>query len=133
MEIEAEEVAEMTWRSMEAIAESQPPRITTLDEVKKVVSKLNTKKAKDSTKWGNRTLKAGGEEMSKSITNIINEVDKQRTLPHDWHKMQIKSIHKKGEKTVMSNKRGLFLTNNVSKVYERVVKKRNDEKFKDTI
>ena len=31
----------------------------------------------------------------------------------------------------MSNKRGLFLTNNVSKVNERVVKGRNDEKFRE--
>ena len=31
----------------------------------------------------------------------------------------------------MTNKRGLFLTNNVSKIYERVVKERNNERFLD--
>ena len=47
--------------------------------------------------------------------------------------MEIKAVHKKGLKSEMSNKRGLFLTNNVSKVYERVVKNRNDERFREGI
>jgi hypothetical protein len=71
--------------------------------------------------------------MLRSLTKIINQVDKQGIIPNDWQKMQIRSIHKKGEKAQMNNKRGLFLTNNVSKVYERVVKSRNDENFRETI
>ena len=43
--------------------------------------------------------------------------------------MEIVPGHKKGDKTLMENKRGLFLTNNVSKVYERVIKSRNKENF----
>ena len=43
--------------------------------------------------------------------------------------MEIKVTHKKGDKTLMSNKRGLFLTNNISKVYERIVKERNMVSF----
>ena len=37
--------------------------------------------------------------------------------------MKIKTIHKKGSKMVMDNKRGLFLTNVLSKVFERVLDK----------
>ena len=33
----------------------------------------------------------------------------------------------------MSNKRGLFITSNISKVYEKIIKKRNDEKFREGI
>ena len=47
-------------------------------------------------------------------------------IPVEWEKMLIKTINKKGQSLLMSNKRGLFLTNNVSKVYESVIKKRND-------
>ena len=39
--------------------------------------------------------------------------------------MKIKSIHKKGSKTKMENRRGLFITNIISKVYEKVIKRRN--------
>ena len=39
--------------------------------------------------------------------------------------MKIKCIHKKGPKKKMDNKRGLFITNIVSKVYERLIKERN--------
>ena len=43
--------------------------------------------------------------------------------------MRIKSVHKKGSKMLMKNKRGLFITNIVSKVLERVLKERNRENF----
>ena len=35
--------------------------------------------------------------------------------------MTIKSIHKKGSKLLMENRRGLFLTNILSKLFERVL------------
>ena len=47
--------------------------------------------------------------------------------------MEIKSIHKKGSKLDLRNKRGLFLTNNVSKVHERTIKNRNDHDFRKGI
>lgn len=71
--------------------------------------------------------------MEKSLQNIINQVDKQGRIPEEWEKMEILSTHKKGDKMLMNNKRGLFLTNNISKVYERVVKQRNDENFRKGI
>ena len=67
--------------------------------------------------------------MLLSLKKIISAVDNCGKIPREWEKMQIKSIHKKGAKTKMSNKRGLFLTNNISKVYERILKERNEEKF----
>ena len=74
-------------------------------------------------------IKAGGNEMIKSVTNIVNEVDSQMLIPFEWQQMEIKSIHKKGSKMDLNNKRGLFLTSNLSKVYEKLVKKRNQELF----
>ena len=128
-EKQAEEIVEMVWKSMEAIAKKQPPRITSREEVQDIVKKLDPKKAKDEDSWKNDIIKEGGEEMISSITNIVNAVDSQRVIPHEWQRMQIKATHKAGPRYQMSNKRGLFLTNNVSKVYERVVKERNKENF----
>ena len=133
MEKQAEEIADLVWRSMKAIANNQQPQTTTYDEVEKIVQKLDPKKAQDECKWKNNMIKEGGEEMITSLVKISNLVDKQKKIPVEWQRMAIKTVHKKGDCQLMSNKRGLFLTNNVSKVYERVVKSRNQEKFNQGI
>ena len=71
--------------------------------------------------------------MNRSLEKVCNEIDRQKMLPNEWEKMEILATHKKGDKKLMPNKRGLFITNNVSKVYERVVKGRNDVNFRKGI
>ena len=78
-------------------------------------------------------IKEGGPEMQKSLEKIFNKLDQEMEIPEEWEKMEIKSIHKKGSRKKMSNQRGLFLTNNVSKVYEKIVKERNNDEFIDNI
>ncbi len=129
-EKEADEIIDLMWKSMKTIAESQPARRTTEEEVERIINKLDVKKAKDSSNWKNNIMKEGGKEMVLSIQKIVEKVDEQNVVPDEWQEMDIKAIHKKGEKTLMGNKRGLFLTNNVSKVYERIVKERNAEKYR---
>ena len=133
LERQAEEVVDMAWRSMLEIAKNQPPQVTTREEVEDVVNKLKKKKAKDATSWRNEHITEGGEEMIVSLKKIVNQVDRQKEIPSDWEKMEIKATHKTGQKCHMKNKRGLFLTNNVSKVYERVMKGRNDKSFRKGI
>ena len=133
IEQQSEEIVEMVWKSMEAIAEKQPPRVTTREEVAEIVKKLDPKKAKDAANWKNNLIKEGGEEMITSLTKITNMVDSQRVIPNEWQKMEIKTTHKAGAKYNMSNKRGLFLTNNISKIYERVIKERNQDSFTESI
>ncbi len=133
IEKHAEEVIDMVSISLKTIAMHKSPRETTWEEVEEVVKNLNPKKAKDSATWRNSLIIEGGDEMKRSLQKIINQVDRQAEIPKEWEKMEILSNHKKGDKMLMSNKRGLFLTNNISKVYERVVKRRNDEKFRKGI
>ena len=133
IERQAEEIVEMVWKSMEVIAEKQPPRVTTREEVAEIVKKLDPKKAKDAATWKNSLIKEGGEEMITSLTKITNMVDSQRVIPNEWQKMEIKATHKTGARYNMSNKRGLFLTNNISKIYERVIKERNQDSFTESI
>ena len=132
-EKEVEEVVDIQWRCMQAIAKSKPTRITTAEEIDKVIKDLDPKKAKDAAGWKNIIMTEGGDEMRKSLRKICNEVDRQKQIPNEWMKMEILATHKKGDKELMSNKRGLFLTNNVSKVYERVIKRRNDTEFRQKI
>ena len=129
-EIEAEHIVHQLWKSIQVIAEGQPPIETSEEEVSKIINNLDVKKAKDSENWSNRIIKEGGVEMMTSIKKIINKVDEEREIPEAWQEMDIKVTHKKGDKTLMSNKRGLFLTNNISKIYERVIKERNSESYR---
>ena len=69
----------------------------------------------------------GGQEMVASLEMIFNLMDKVMMTPEEWSRMMIRAIDKKGPKLQMKNKRGLFLTNIISKVYEKVVKNRNEE------
>ena len=132
-EKEVEEINRIRWKSMQVIANTTPPRFTTIEKVEQVIKDLDTKKAKDASTWKNNIIKGGGREMSESILKICNQVDKQGKIPREWEKMTIIATHKKGKKELMSNKRGLFITDNVSKVYERIIKNRNDEKFREGI
>ena len=54
---------------------------------------------------------------------MFKAIVRTQKIPEQWSCMKIKTIHKKGSKMVMDNKRGLFLTNVLSKVLERVLDK----------
>ena len=70
----------------------------------------------------------GGDEMVNSITYyMFREISVTQQIPNQWKTMRIKSIHKKGSKLLMDNKRGLFLTNILNKLYEKVLDKLTTE------
>ena len=56
---------------------------------------------------------------------MFNRINDENRIPEKWKQMKMKSIHKKGSNLLMGNKRGLFITNVISKVYEKILKKRN--------
>ena len=95
------------------------------EEVKICIKELKKKKCADKEGWKNETFIYGGPEMITSLTYIINEIEKGKFIPKDWNDVIIKTVHKKGIIQDMNNKRGLFLTNVMSKIYERVIKNRN--------
>ena len=59
--------------------------------------------------------------MVNSITYMFREISVTQQIPNQWKTMRIKSIHKKGSKLLMDNKIGIFLTNILSKLYEKVL------------
>ncbi len=85
------------------------------------VKKLKREKAGDRDEWNNEMIIEGGDEMTRSLVPMFNRVMNEQTMPQQWTKMTIKSIHKKGSKMLMDNRRGLFLTNIISKLFERVL------------
>ena len=125
IEKEAEKIVEITMRAIELLSQTEEAEEPTRDDIKKIIGKLKNKKARDMSLWKNEWIKEGGDEMVESIMKVVRIVDRTYETPEEWNKMKIKCIHKKGPKKKMDNKRGLFITNIVSKVYERLIKERN--------
>ncbi len=114
------EVNELFGRIMK-VADKQEPMQVTEEEVGPILRKLKKKKAKDADGWVNEMLIYGGDEMVKSVTKMTNLILKDLIVPDQWNRMMIYSIHKKGDMKKLTNKRGLFLTNIVSKAFEKIL------------
>ena len=126
----AEDNVTKLFRLIEIIAENQEPLEITKDLVEIAIKKLKRKKAADEEKLTNEMILEGGDEMVNSITYMFRKISVTQQIPNQWKTMRIKSIHKKGSKLLMDNKRGLFLTNILSKLYENVLDLLTTEKVK---
>ena len=127
---ECEEINKIVISALTVIAQAQSPENILEEDLNNVIKDLKNKKAQDMSKWRNEYIKNGGDEMVKSLMKIISIIDQSLDVPTNWNKMKIKSIHKKGSKEKMENKRGLFITDLISKLYERLIKIRNSTSFK---
>ena len=58
---------------------------------------------------------------------MVNEILKEEEIPTEWQKMMIVSINKKGGKELMDNKWGIFLTNIISKFFEKALEELTGE------
>ena len=68
----------------------------------------------------NKIIKAAGKDLKDSIGIIFNEINNTNMGPEAWANMIIKSIYKgKKSKKEMNNRRGLFLTSVICKLFER--------------
>ena len=128
---ETEEMVERIINSMETVAKCRKSKPVDGEVVKQVIGKLKKRKSSDREGWRNEMIQMGGEEMEKSIIRICDRVITTMEIPEEFNSMTILTIHKKNSKLMMENKRGLFLTNIISKVVERVIKKRNTEDMRE--
>ena len=63
----------------------------------------------------------GGDEMVKSLISMTDKIMEKYELSEPWDHMTIKCTHKYGKKEDLANKRGLFLTNVISKFFEKSI------------
>ena len=75
-------------------------------------------------------IKNGGKDLIESLTMIFIEIDNQKKVPDQWTEMIIISVYKnKGERKDLENRRGLFITNSISKLYDRVKMDKNNRRL----
>ena len=98
----------------------------TMDELDTVCKELKKKKAPDKEGWRYEMVMNAGEDLKNSLLIILNKLAKNKCVPEEWNQMVIKSISKgKGDIRLMDNRRGLFLTNIISKIMEKLFKNRH--------
>ena len=118
----AEERVTSEIKKIREAAETQTPLEIEKEEVEKVIKKLKNKKAKDEYGWSNVLVKKGGEEVIVSLYMMFQRVTKNQETPEQWERMRIKSLFKnKGSRMDLKNRRGIFITNTISKIYEKVL------------
>ena len=92
-----------------------------VNDITKACKRFKKGKAGDSEEWKNEMILNGGIEMKKSLMKMTNQILEHETIPKQWDNMKIKAIHKSGPMELLTKKRGLFLTNIVSKFFEKVL------------
>ena len=105
-------------------------RKITSKEVEDHIGKTKNKATVDSQGTSNKMLKKGGKDLQESIKVLFTEINQKQEQPEKWEEMMVNSIYKnKGDKKDLENRRGLFITNNVSKIYDEVKMTRNSDKL----
>ena len=90
------------------------------EEIEKAIKETKGKFSLDSKGISNKIVKYGGKDFAESSRLLFNQIDKENIGPVQWEEMIINSIYKgKKNKKSMENRRGLFLTNVISKLFEK--------------
>ena len=123
--LQIEEIVNKYVNTAIRIAGKKPIKPFTEEEYQQMKKELKSGKAPDLQGWRYEVIKYAGEDLERSILTMVNELATNNIVAKEWEEMIIKSISKmKGDLRSMSSKRGLFLTNIVSKVMEKLIKNR---------
>jgi len=94
----------------------------TVDEVKKAVQLLKNNRAPGISKITSEMLKAGGNNIIRWLTHIINEDWHSENLPEDWTRGIILLFWKrKGDKLVCTDHRGITLLSIAGRVFTHIL------------
>ena len=126
-EKEQEIFIENAFERIMMLADRKETRYTTKEEMEAAVKELKRKKCRDKSGWNNEMVIETGEEMLECLLALVNKMEEKREVPKDWNEVKIKTVPKKGSVLETDNKRGLFITDILSKMYEKVEKNRNQE------
>ena len=97
----------------------------TMKELNDVVKTLKRKKAPGPDDFPNEILIEATPRTKKAILDAFNKINQNMNIPRAWTEGNIKTIYKgKGHKGMCSNQRGITLSSNMGKIYERLINNR---------
>ena len=106
--------------------ESQPPvKPMTTKELDKAIKKLKRKKATGPDKIPNEIFIEADKETRNIYLKAMNNINRTMEIPDIWQNGEIRRLYKgKGVKGKCSNERGITLSSNFGKLYERMINER---------
>ena len=94
-------------------------------EVEQAIKSFKNNKSTGPDKVKNEFIKYGGRELTELLSQMFNKVFENETIPISWKKSITINIDKgKSDKELLEYKRGMSLTNNICKIYEKVINNR---------
>jgi len=116
-------------KEKETTEAEREPEIT-LAEMKRAKKKMKKRKAPGPDEIPNEIITQANENTLQVYVNMLNQTVHNKDIPQDWKIGEILSIYKgKGQKGKCSNERGITLSSNLGKTYERIV----DERIKKSV
>ena len=120
-----QDVQELKEKCIEVMMENAKNKVIeeiTSEEYERMKKNLKKKKAPDEEGWRYEWIAHAGKDLEESIKLMLNETVREKEQPEQWKYMRIKSTTKKANKRMHMNfKRGLFMTNILSKCMESLI------------
>ena len=114
-----------TLESIELRAKEQESLQFEDEDIKKGIKVLKRRKAADCQGWKNEMIIFDGREMERSIRMMFNRILQKNIVLKEWECMRIKSTYKnRGSRMHLKNRRGLFMTSIISKLFEKTLMER---------
>ncbi|XP_049301820.1 LINE-1 retrotransposable element ORF2 protein isoform X6 [Bactrocera dorsalis] len=91
------------------------------EEVRIAITRLKNNKAAGADGLPAELFKHGGEELIRSMHQLICKIWSDESMPNDWNLSVLGPIHKKGDPIICANYRGISLLNIAYKVLSSVL------------
>ena len=91
------------------------------DEVLFVIDSLRNNKAPGEDGITAELIKYGGEKLKHNIVCLVQNIWMKENIPKDWGTSIFCPIHKKGDKTICANYRGIALLDIVYKIVSKLI------------
>ena len=125
MEKWTEHIQETNKKTQEELAEKENPPDITMREIREAKKKLKRRKANGPDDIPNEIFTEATDKSLHVYRTIINKTVHNKKIPEEWKEGEIISIYKgKGKKGKCSNERGITLSSNFGKLYERIINSR---------
>ena len=97
----------------------------TVEELEYAIKKLKRKKAIGPDQIPNELFLEADEQIKEIYLDHFNSINESMDIPQEWQEGTIKRLYKgKGVKGKCSNERGITMSSNYGKVYERMINER---------
>ena len=110
-----------------SIANEELNKPISLEELTGVIKDLKSGKASILDNISNGVIKCGRLSLSQPIMHLFNTTLKEGGVPNDWSDGLIIPIHKKGDRLIANNYRGIIISSCMGKIFIKMLTRRIDQ------